>query len=241
MTSFGTLWVGNPMTKVQEISLSSFVYHGHDLTIFLYDTNIKVPPGVKKEDAREIMSEDRIFLVKDTYASFSDLFRYHMINKTGLVWVDADTICLRPDWNFKDNIFASEEEAKNKLFVVGGVLSLPKESDIIKYLIDEAEKIDKSDKSVLDWSTMGPELLTNTFKKFNYMEYVYPNYMFSGILPTQVKFLWRENKLDYIIDLCKNSYSLSIYNSTCVNLNIDRNKLNKNSAMEYFYNKFVNN
>ena len=76
MAKFGSLWVGNPMTKIQEVSLSSFIYHGHELTLYVYDMDMKVPEGVQKAFAGDIMDESEMFLVQDTYAAFSDLFCY---------------------------------------------------------------------------------------------------------------------------------------------------------------------
>ena len=149
MNTFASLWVGGTLTKIQEISLSSFVFYGHDITLYVYDQSIIVPEGVKKADAKDILSEESLFKVENSYAAFSDVFRYNMIKKTGKIWVDADTICLSDNWEFKDNIFASIELGYNDFCVVGGVLSLNKDSEIINYLIYEVNKIDKEHMS---WS-----------------------------------------------------------------------------------------
>lgn len=232
---FGSLWVGGPLTKIQEISLASFVYYNHDITLYVYDSELKVPSGVKKADAREILPEDRIFKVENTYASFSDVFRYNMIQKTGLAWVDADTICLSSDWNFKDNIFASYEVGAEPC-IVGGVLSLPKDSDIVKYLVDHVEKIDKE---TAGWGSMGPQLVNKAFNEYNYLEYVYDYKVFLGIHLNEWPLLWDPKGLEFILGLYSTTKSISAYNQMSTRAGIDKNNLPKGSAMEFFYNRFV--
>jgi hypothetical protein len=235
MNTFASLWVGGPLTKIQEISLSSFVFYGHDITLYVYDQSIIVPKGVKKADAKDILSEESLFKVENSYAAFSDVFRYSMIKKTGKIWVDADIICLSDNWEFKDNIFASLELGYNDFCVVGGVLSLNKDSEIINYLIDEVNKIDKEHMS---WSDMGPNLLNQAFKKFNYMEYAYDQKIFSGINFQDWHSLWDPNSLNKILDLYNTSKSISVYNQMCTRNNIDKNNLPEGSAMQYFYKKY---
>jgi len=46
---FGTLWFGNEPTLLQQISWNSYIHHGHQLTIYLYDMSIKVPKGAIKK------------------------------------------------------------------------------------------------------------------------------------------------------------------------------------------------
>jgi hypothetical protein len=232
MAKFGSLWVGNSMTKIQEISLSSFVYHGHDITLFVYDLNMKVPSGVKKENARLIMDESEIFLVQNTYAAFSDLFRYRMINKTGLAWVDADTICLSSDWEDLGDTFACFE----KNLIVGGVLKLPQESKALRYLIKKSSEFDKEK---INWIDVGPALVDKAFRKFNLLNYVHPMETFCGIHWSEWSKLWDPNHFKEIKILEKKSKSISVYHSMTTRAGIDKNDLPTNSAIKYFYDKFV--
>lgn len=234
MAKFGSLWVGDPLTKVQIVALSSFVYHKHDITLFVYDLDLEVPAGVKKQDARSIMEEEEIFTVQNQFAAFSDLFRYQMIYKTGLAWVDADTICLTSDWNFKEDIYAGLE----KDMVVGGVLSLPQDSDAIRYLIKKSTTFDKTK---IKWIDVGPALVDKAFRKYNLMDYVYSQETFCGIHFSEWQKLWNPKFLKEIKKLEKNGKSISIYNSMVTRSEIDKNFLPRGSAMDYFYRKFVQN
>ena len=226
------MWVGDSMTKIQEISLSSFIYHGHEVSMFVYNKKLKVPRGIIKLDANEIISESDVFTVKNTYAAFSDVFRYQMINKTGLPWVDADTICVSDEWNFKDNIYAGYEGRT----VVGGVLSLPQEHPALRYMIKRSSNFDKEK---INWVEIGPTLVNETFKKFRLMKYVYSEETFCGIHYSKWKKLWEPEFLEEIKELEKKSHSISAYNSMATFSGIDKNNLPKGSAMEYFYRKFV--
>lgn len=234
---FGALWIGESLPKLQYTCLSSLVYYGHDVDLYVYNDSITTPPGVNKKDASEILPESEIFLVENTYAGFSDVFRYQMINKTGKVWIDADVLCMSPDWNFKDNIFASVESvANNPDCIAGGVLSLPQNSEIINYLIEESVNFDKNK---IVWGEIGPQLLDKAFKKFNYLEYAYPHKVFFGINYTQYDYMWRPDKLKDVLELEKESKSISMYNQMITRSGKDKNDFPEGSAIEYFYKKFV--
>jgi hypothetical protein len=233
---FGALWVGSPLPKLQQTCLASFIYHGHDLFLYVYDQSIEVPKGIIKKDANEIMPESDIFLIENSYSAFSDLFRYRMIKKNGRAWVDADTICMSSDWNFKNSTFASIEHAELGSLVVGGVLGLPQDSDIVDYLIYESTNFDKTK---IFWNEVGPALVDKAFKKFNYMEYVHPQEMFCGIGVYDFEDLWNPDKLQDILSLEGISKSISAYNQMITRANKDKNNFPIGSALDYFYNKFI--
>jgi hypothetical protein len=233
---FGALWVGSPLPKLQQTCLASFIYYGHDLVLYVYDQSIGVPKGIIKKDANEIMPESDIFLIENTYASFSDLFRYRMIKQTGMTWVDADVLCMSADWKFKDNIFASLEKTSIGDFVTGAVLGLPKDSEIIEWLVHESTNYDKNK---IFWSEVGPSMVTNGFKKFNYMEYVYPQEIFCGISIYDFEDLWNPDKLQDILSLEGISKSISAYNQMTTRAKKDKNNFPIGSALDYFYNKFI--
>ncbi|MBH1974175.1 MAG: hypothetical protein I8H94_03760 [Rhodobacteraceae bacterium] len=95
----GTLWIGGPLSWLEQLCLKSFVDQGHRITLFHYDDIPNVPDGVALQDGRTILKED-IFLQhkgESGLALFVDLFRIHMLKaRPGMIWVDADVYCLRP-------------------------------------------------------------------------------------------------------------------------------------------------
>lgn len=233
MAQFGALWVGDPLTKIQIIGLSSFAHYGHDVYLYVYDDTLEVPVGITKRDARDIMPEESLFKARDSYAAFSDIFRYKMIEKTGLTWIDADIICMTEDWNFKDNIYCSKELESNA--ATGAVLSLPRDSDAIKFLIRESEAFDMSK---LSWSEIGPVLVNRAFNEFGLSDYIYDYRTFCGIGYTEYYKLWLPSELENILKTTASSKAVSMYNQMCKINGIDRSYLPVGSAIEYFYNKF---
>ena len=234
MAEIGMLWIGNPLTKIELISLHSFLYYNHDVTVYLYDQSIELPVGVKKADANIILDNSKIFKIHNTYATFSDLFRYVMIKKTGKTWVDMDTICLSNDWDFGSKTYASYigQDVSNS------VLSIDKDSEAIDYLIENALDVyNNLNNETLNYRIIGSMLLTNTFKKFNLMDSVMPEHVLTGLSYADSEKLFSINRIDSLIN--SNSKSVAIYNSNFRGREHEKNNLPKNSPIEYFYNKFV--
>jgi hypothetical protein len=237
MAEFGSLWVGGPLKKLQQTCLASFVYFGHNINLFVYDMDMEVPNGIIKRDAREVLPEENIFLVKNTYAAFSDAFRYNMLDKFDLIWVDADTLCLTDDWSFfKDDIlFCSEYDN----YYVGGVLKLPRNSEITKYLVKQVKLIDADS---MFWAEMGPTLLTKAIKKYGYESYCQDMKTLCMITPNEAKKFWQRTGSLEIMNMINsgNSKCASLYNGMLTVFDsVNTNSLPRSSAIEYFYNKYV--
>lgn len=230
------MWIGNSITKVQELSLLSFLYYGHSIDLFLYNLDIDVPNGVNKKNARDILEYDNVFVVNNSYAPFSDLFRYKMIQKTGLVWTDIDNVCLSSNWEDLGEIFAGYElQSESEQIVNNAILSLDKNSKIINFLVDESKKFDKAN---ITWSEIGPKLVTNAFNLFNYQKHIKEFNIFYPIAFYDYEILWNPDKKDECLEKIKDSKCFSIYNSMAQRAEIDRNSFPENSALKYFYDIF---
>lgn len=232
MANFGSLWVGKPLSKVEQTALASFIYHGHTFTLFVYDMNLKVPKGIIKEDANKIIPENEIFKVQNSYGPFADMFRYTMIKKTGLTWTDTDSICLRSDWNFGKYLFGFEEQ--NRL--ANGILRIPQESELIDFLIKNSVEYDKNK---IIWSEIGPLLITKGAKRFKVLRYAQPPEVFYPIHFWQWKKIWSKEYTQEVLDKSKDSHTLQIWNQFLNREGMDKNKLPKGSAIHYLYNKYV--
>lgn len=232
MADFGSLWIGKPLSKVEQTALASFIYHGHNFTLFVYDMNLQVPQGIKKEDANKIISESNIFKIQNSYGPFADMFRYKMIKETGLTWTDTDSICLRSDWDFGEYLFGFEEDDR----LANGILRMPKNSDLINYLIKNSTKYDKNK---IVWSEIGPLLVTKGANKFNVLQYAQPPEVFYPIHFWQWKKIWSKQYKQEVLDKCKNSHTLQIWNQFLNREGIDKNDLPKGSAIHHLYNKYL--
>jgi hypothetical protein len=231
MANFGSLWVGNPLSKVEQTALASFIYYGHSFTLFVYDMDMKVPNGVVKADANEIIPESEIFKVQNSYGPFADMFRYTMIKKTGLTWTDTDSICLRSDWDFGDYLFGFEEDDR----LANGILRMPQDSDLIDFLIENSVKYDKTK---IVWSEIGPLLVTKGAKRFNVLMYAQTPEVFYPVHFWQWKKIWKKDYKQEVLDKCKNAHTLQIWNQFLNREGIDKDNLPRGSAIEYFYKKF---
>lgn len=143
------------------LTANSFMHQGHPFHLYTYGDVDNIPKGVVKLDANEIVPFSDI--KKFNYiAQFSDWFRYNLLLKRGNWWVDMDTVCLRP-FVFSDDIVVSKLNHYTDI-IPNSPLKIPANSIFIKWIIEEARK---EDWSTMEWSTIGPTLMSKAVKKFS--------------------------------------------------------------------------
>lgn len=138
------LWIGNRLSKLEQLTIHSFLRHGHEFHLWLYDDlETPLPKEVILEDAGEIISREQIFRKKETDpetgvgrgsvgAPFSDLFRYKLLHEKGGYWVDMDVTCLRP-LNFPGDYFFRP----HRVGVVGNIMKCPPQSRLMKMTYEQ--------------------------------------------------------------------------------------------------------
>jgi hypothetical protein len=230
MANFASLWVGRPLSKLEQTSISSFIYHGHSFTLYVYDMSLKVPIGVIKKDAREILPESEIFIVDNSYGPFADMFRYKMLHKTNLIWTDTDNICLRPDWPSSEYLFGLQG-GPQKLVAIG-IIAAPKESRLVENLVRESSSFDKSN---IVWGEIGPQLLTRQIHKLGLDKFVLSPKAFYPIDYWDWQLLWHRKYKSQVFLSCKNSYTLQVWNQMRNRKGVDPNHLPVGSVMEHYY------
>jgi hypothetical protein len=127
MDTMQGLWVGPRLSTMEQLSIASFLAHGHPYHLYVYEDVTGVPAGAEVKDANEILPASRIFRYANggSYAGFSNLFRYQLLRDRGNWWVDLDMVCLRP-FDFADPIvISSERVADGCRFVNCGALKFP--------------------------------------------------------------------------------------------------------------------
>ncbi len=97
------LWIGSELSRIERLSVRSFLACGHEVHLYTYDAGLEVPSGCQLRDAREMLPEESIFThsgktgrSRGSLAGFADLFRWKLLHENGGAWADADLICLRP-------------------------------------------------------------------------------------------------------------------------------------------------
>lgn len=133
-----SLWIGERLHYINQLSLKSHLRHGHPVVLYCTDAVTNAPEGVTIRPATEIMDID-MNLVEATSASFlSNVFRYRMIRQTGMLWIDCDAFAHKPFPDEWDHVYAGHgmRGALNC-----GVVGLPRECELMDQLLNYYENL----------------------------------------------------------------------------------------------------
>lgn len=209
----GTLWIGGPLSWMEQLCLKSFVDKGQKITLFSYEDIPNVPAGVIRRDGREIIDTDDFikYEQKDSFALFADLFRLHMIHQNpGMIWVDTDVFCHRPMSYDSDYVMGYELPGEHR--VNNAVLGLPADSEILARMLEftadrysiapflpkkRQEKMQKARKagkpvhvSQQPWGVWGPLMVTHYTHALGLTDQVQPlNAFYPVTFRDRVKFM----------------------------------------------------
>ena len=135
-----SLWIGKELSKIEQLCIASFIYHGCELHLYTYEKVANVPAGVVLMDANEIIPKKNIFTAhSSSYGAFSDWFRWNLLYDKGNFWVDLDVICLKPFVFSEDFVYGFED---NK-FVAASVLKFPPKHKLCKLLMSVCKSPNK--------------------------------------------------------------------------------------------------
>jgi hypothetical protein len=140
------LWIGNRLSKLELLTVSSFIAHGHDFRLWTYsDVVTPLPEGVVLQDAAEILPRRAVFrsvvtdretgVGKGSFAGFSDLFRYKLLYDKGGYWTDMDITCLKPLDFSEPYVFRS-----HRVGVVGNLMKCPPGSPVMRLTFERAQQ-----------------------------------------------------------------------------------------------------
>lgn len=175
----GSLWIGNELSNMEIMSINSFLKNGYEYHLYIYDKVDKIPEGTIIKNGNEILNSSEIFYYNNgSVASFSNQFRFEMIYKTGIIWVDMDLICLKY-YDFSDDpylISSIPNKKYNDEEVAVSILKFPKNDKILLEAI-EICKQRKNDilNGTISWG-LGPFTADYIVKKYNLKQYVKPWY-----------------------------------------------------------------
>jgi hypothetical protein len=183
-TIIQSLWIGGPLSKVEQIPIKSFLANNHEYHLYTYGNLENVPEGVQIKDANEIIDSSQIFTHqkdgwgKGSYAPFADLWRYQLLHKKGGWWVDTDVVCLK-HFDFKeDTIICSSWEFQHGELPNNCMLKLPKGGVIARTLCERS--MAKQGKE-LKFPELGPYLVKIAVYELDWHKYVVPYYYFNPI------------------------------------------------------------
>lgn len=170
------LWIGPALSRMEQLSVASFLANGHEYHLFVYEDVKNVPAGTTLKDANEILPSTAIFQYtgRPSYAGFANSFRYKLLLERGGWWVDTDTVCLRP-FDFTDEYVFSSEISKGLEVVNCGVVKAPAGSEVMAYAWTACEI---KDPAQLVWGETGPRLMAEAVSRFSLEQYKQPHFVF---------------------------------------------------------------
>jgi hypothetical protein len=174
-----SLWIGKRLSTMELLSIRSFLHHGHDYELYLYEPVENLPEGAVARDANEILPASRIFLYADfgSYAGFSNFFRYKLLLEKGGWWVDTDIVCLR-HFDFEAPYVFASEMIKSGAVPASAVLKCPAGSEAMAY----AWRVCASKKpSLLKWGETGPRLVAEVINRFSLEAFLHPAEVFCPV------------------------------------------------------------
>lgn len=121
--------------------MSSFVAHGHGVSLHVYEPPANVPEGVTLSDASEVLPRERVFKHAESgsFAMFADAFRYRLLLDRGGLWVDTDVVCLKPFAFDSPEIFGWQDER----VINNAVLGLPQGHRLAQWMNECCERPDR--------------------------------------------------------------------------------------------------
>lgn len=135
-----SLWIGESLSLNEQLSIASFIYHGHEFHLYTYNKLTNIPNGTIIKDANDIILEKDIFQYNGgSYAGFADWFRWKLLYIKGGFWVDTDVVCLKP-FEFESSIIFGLE---GKDMVCPAVLGFPKNHELCLFLEDNCRNPNK--------------------------------------------------------------------------------------------------
>jgi hypothetical protein len=98
LSDLHSLWIGPRVTWLEQLCLASWLAHGHRAVVWAYQPIEGLPPGVEVRNAREFLPEEAIVLhsFSSSVSMFSNRFRYHLLRRYPVTWLDTDVLLLRP-------------------------------------------------------------------------------------------------------------------------------------------------
>ncbi len=170
------LWIGPELSRMEQLSIASFLLNGHEYHLYVYETMKNLPTGTVVRDANEILPSSAIFQYREqpSYAGFANFFRYKLLLERGGWWADTDIVCLKA-FDFPEaQVFASEISQGVEV-VTSGIIKAPRGSKAMAYAweVCQTKKPEQ-----LVWGETGPKLMGEAVRRFSLERYQMPHHVF---------------------------------------------------------------
>ena len=228
-----SLWVGEKLSKLEKLSIKSFLDNGHKYHLYTYDKVEGVPEGVEIKNGNDILDKSEIFRYKNgSISAFSNLFRFVLLYKKGGYWVDTDLICVKK-LPFKENdlILVSEPfKDYDKSTPTSSLLKIPKNHIIGLMGIKILREFKKA---ILDgrmgWGA-GPTTVKLLVNNYNLTKNILPWNTICSCCWDDYKSIFYPNEKEFnknviknIKDIPNNMYCIHLWNEMLRQGGIDKN------------------
>ena len=189
------LWVGPKLSPVEQLSIRSFLDHGHPYRLFVYEPVEGVPDGTEILDASAVLPRERVFrhasgANRGSLAPFSDLFRYRLLLEPGGWWVDLDVVCLAPIKLETEFVLGREHHRWGEQ-VCGAVMRLPAHSAFAR---DCLARVEACDLGTVAYDATGPRLVDEYVRTHDLLAETLPPKFFFPVDPGRARELLHPRK-----------------------------------------------
>lgn len=171
-----SVWIGAPLSKLEQLAIKSYLANGHEFHLYVYEDVGAVPAGTVVKDANEILDKSEIFYYQNgSIAAFSNLFRWTLLYKKGGYWTDMDCVCVRPFKYDVPFVISSEPSIDYKTTVINcGLLKFPAGGPEAELGVS-IQRLHKPDilSGKIQWGS-GLTTTDEVVKKFGLEKYVLP-------------------------------------------------------------------
>ncbi len=233
------LWVRGELSRMELLSVRSFLAQGHPVHLYTYDPPLNPPAGVTLLPAASIVPENLAPLrsvapfAKGSMGAFSDYFRYQLLFTKGGWWADLDVVALKPFHNFPEIVVASTDEADHGRVANGFVLRCPAGDATMAACL---QALNRQKLAALDISQTGPLLLHAILGRTGIAEHCQPREVFAPVpwnaseqivLPAFTRF-WgdfkhRIRRPHLACRFTRRTVAIHLWNETWRNAGLDKN------------------
>ena len=205
-----SLWIGSRLSVMEQLSIRSFLLHGHPFHLYTYEPVANIPAGAVVCPAEEILPATEIFRYqmdgygKGSFAGFSNFFRYKLLLERGGWWTDLDSVCIRPLAMPGEHVLGYERAVDGGRQVAAGLIKAPAGSRLMDYCWQTCQRLDRTQ---IVWGQTGPRLVSQAIQRVDLPVRILEPAAFYPIDYWQVWQLIRERQLPV------NCYSIHLWNS----------------------------
>ncbi|WP_423127961.1 glycosyltransferase [Gaoshiqia sp. Z1-71] len=215
-----SFWFGQNLTKLEQLSILSYLANGHEFHLYCYDKIEGVPIGTVVKDANEIIEKRYLFVdPQGSVAPFADWFRYNLLYKKGGWWVDLDSVCLKP-FDFNENqCFSSEKSpVPNDHSIINNTYIKAAKGD--DFILDCIKYIKIRGVNGLRWAEFGPYLLSKVLSNYDVRSLVKAPEIFCPYNWVNISDLIAKPSLDSIEE---QTYAIHFWNEIWRRGNLNKN------------------